>query len=329
MRMIGMQMPSYRRVSATITAFIPALRRAAQSTLTWSAAACPNSCPFSRPSGTGRRPGFGSGNTEGDSSSLSGPTILYCSENRAAQSHLLHVQVGYLATSGMGTVNGALAVAHRPYSAGKGRVHGLPVLWGSVPQGTNPRWSTYISIMQRNHMEVEPRMKTAIIAIAIIAAVGLLAMACGGKPTPVDDSQPTPAPTSTPVPPTPTPMSTPTVHRVEFRLGESVELPGQGIGISFDQVLEDSRCPANVVCVSAGKAVIELTVTTADTSAVVRPFLEPGTGIESPWVRVTSSQPGSEDISIRLTSLWGYPGSDGNEEGGGPTAVLEVMVDRG
>ena len=70
-------------------------------------------------------------------------------------------------------------------------------------------------------------------------------------------------------------------------------------------------------------------VTKADTSAVVRPSLEPGTGIESPWVRVTSSQPGSEDISIRLTSLWGYPGSDGNKEGEGPTAVLEVMVDRG
>ena len=173
-------------------------------------------------------------------------------------------------------------------------------------------------------MEVEPRMKTAMAIIAILAVVGLLAMACSDRPTPVDDSQPTPAPTSTPVPPTPTPM--PTVHRVEFRLGESVELPGQGIGISFDQVVEDSRCPANVVCVWAGKAVIELTVTKADTSAVVRPSLEPGTG---PWVRVTSSQPGSEDISIRLTSLWGYPGSDGNKEGGGPTAVLEVMVDRG
>ena len=74
---------------------------------------------------------------------------------------------------------------------------------------------------------------------------------------------------------------------------------------------------------------IELTVTEADISAVVRLSLEPGSGIESPWARVASSQPGSEDISIRLTSLEGYPGSDGNEEGGGPTAVLEVMVDRG
>ena len=193
-------------------------------------------------------------------------------------------------------------------------------------------------------------MNTAKAVITIIAVVGLFAMACSDRPTPVDESQPIPVPTSTPVPPTPkpvdesqpisaptptpvpptpTPMPMPNVHRVEIGLGGSVQLPDQGIGISFDEVVEDSRCPANVVCVWAGEAVIELTVTEADTSVVVRPSQEPGSPIKSPWVRVTSSQPGSEDISIRLISLWGYPGSDGNEGGGGPTAVLEVMVDRG
>ena len=86
-------------------------------------------------------------------------------------------------------------------------------------------------------------------------------------------------------------------------------------------MVEDSRCPANVVCVWAGEVVIELTVTKADTSAVVRLSLRPG--------RVASSQPSSEDISMRLISLEPYPGSDDDNEGGGPTAVLEVMVDRG
>ena len=106
-------------------------------------------------------------------------------------------------------------------------------------------------------------------------------------------------------------------------------MPDQGIGISFDEVVEDSRCPANVVCVWAGEAVIELTVTEADTSAVVRLSLRPGSHIKSPWVRVTNSQPGSEDISIRLTSLEPYPGSDADTEGGVLTAVLEVLVNRG
>ena len=146
-------------------------------------------------------------------------------------------------------------------------------------------------------------------------------------PKPVDESQPISAPTSTPVPPTPTPM--PNVHRVEIGLGGSVQLPDQGIGISFDRVVEDSRCPANVVCIWAGEVVIELTVTEADTSVVVRLSLRPGSHIKSPWVRVTNSQPGSEDISIRLTSLEPYPGSDADKEGGVLTAVLEVMVDRG
>ena len=116
-------------------------------------------------------------------------------------------------------------------------------------------------------------------------------------------------------------MPTPNVHRVEIGLGESVQLPDQGIGISFDQVLEDSRCPANVVCVWAGEAVIELTVTEADASALVRLSLRPG--------RVPNSQPGSEDISIRLTSLEPYPGSDADKEGGVLTAALEIMVHEG
>ena len=146
-------------------------------------------------------------------------------------------------------------------------------------------------------------------------------------PKPVDESQPISAPTSTPVPPTPTPM--PNVHRVEIGLGGSVQLPDQGIGISFDRVVEDSRCPANVVCIWAGEVVIELTVTGADTSVVVRLSLRPGSPIKSPWVRVTNSQPGSEDISVRLISLEPYPGSDADKEGGVLTAVLEVMVDRG
>ena len=128
----------------------------------------------------------------------------------------------------------------------------------------------------------------------------------------------TPEPTPTPVPPTPSPTRTPADNRIEIGLGGSVELPSQGIGISFDRVVEDTRCPANVVCIWAGEVVIELKVTEADTSAVVRVFLEPGSGDnQSPWTRVPRPQSGSEDISIRLISL----------EGEGPTAVLEVMLD--
>ncbi len=159
-------------------------------------------------------------------------------------------------------------------------------------------------------------MKTSIVTLTIVTMIGLIAAAC--EPS----SATQPAPGSSPLV-----QPTPTGHRVEIGLGGSVELPAKGIGISFDRVLEDSRCPTNVVCVWAGKVVVELTVTEADTSATARPSLEPGSGIESPWTRVASSQPRSEDISIRLISLELYPGSDNGNEGGVPTAVLEVMGD--
>ncbi len=159
-------------------------------------------------------------------------------------------------------------------------------------------------------------MKTLIATIITVTMIGLMAAACESS----SDTRPTPgeSPTMQPAPP---------AHRVEIGLGASVELPDQGIGISFDRVVEDSQCRPNVVCIWAGQVVIELTVTQADTSAVVRPFLEPGSGDDqSPWATVPSSHPGSEDISIRLLSLELSPASD-DDKGGVLTAVLEGMAD--
>ena len=161
-------------------------------------------------------------------------------------------------------------------------------------------------------------MKTLIATIAIVTMIRLIATGC-------DPSSATPPVPSRP----PSVQPTPANHRVQIGLGGSVELPDQGTGISFDRVVEDSRCPANVVCISAGQVVIELTVAEADTSAVVRLSFEPGSGAQSPWTRVPSSQPGLEGISIRMTALEDNPGSAADKEGGVLTAVLEVMVDRG
>ena len=138
-------------------------------------------------------------------------------------------------------------------------------------------------------------MKTLIATIAIVTMIGLIATGC-------DPSSATPLVPSRPPSPAPTPAN----HRAQIGLGGSVELPDQGTGISFDRVVEDSRCPANVVCITAGQVVIELTVAEADTSAVVRLSFdtsavvrlsfEPGSGAQSPWTRVPSSQPGLEGI---------------------------------
>jgi hypothetical protein len=44
--------------------------------------------------------------------------------------------------------------------------------------------------------------------------------------------------------------------------GESVTIGSTGIEVTFEDVLEDSRCPINAVCVWAGNARIQLAVTT-------------------------------------------------------------------
>ena len=168
-------------------------------------------------------------------------------------------------------------------------------------------------------------MKTLIATIAIVTMIGLIAIACDPSPTtpPTAPTRSTPVLQPTPVPPTPG------SHRVEIGLGGSVELPDLGIVISFDRVVEDSRCPANVVCIWAGQVVIDATVTKADTSAVVRLTFVPGKGAYSPWTRVPISQQGLEGLSIRMTGLVDNPGSEADQEGGVLTVVLEVMVDRG
>ena len=131
-----------------------------------------------------------------------------------------------------------------------------------------------------------------------------------------------------PVPGSPTQVeTTPTGYRVEFGLGGAVELPGQDILITFDRVVRDSRCPANVRCLWAGEAAIGLTVNRADASTGALLSLGQDSGLDGPWTRVAVHPPEAEDIEIRLMSLEPYPGADDDNAGGIPRAVLEIRVD--
>ena len=131
-----------------------------------------------------------------------------------------------------------------------------------------------------------------------------------------------------PVPDTPEQVeTTPTGYRVEIGLGRAVELPGQDIVITFDRVVRDSRCPANVTCVRTVEAAIGLTVHRADPSTGALLSLGQDSGLDSPWTRVAVHPPESEDIEIRLMSLEPYPGAEDDRAGVTPRAVLEIMVD--
>ncbi len=44
----------------------------------------------------------------------------------------------------------------------------------------------------------------------------------------------------------------------ELRIGETVEIDGEPLVVTFERVVEDSRCPTNVTCVWAGDAVVRI-----------------------------------------------------------------------
>jgi hypothetical protein len=50
----------------------------------------------------------------------------------------------------------------------------------------------------------------------------------------------------------------------DLRIGETVTIAGEPLIVSFDRVVEDSRCPTNTTCVWAGTAVVQLGLRTSD-----------------------------------------------------------------
>jgi hypothetical protein len=114
-------------------------------------------------------------------------------------------------------------------------------------------------------------LKRAAIALSLAAAM-IAAVACGSDdpastPTPTPSTQ-TPTPTVTPTPVTPTPSPYQDFHPTlgepfDLLLGGSAFVDEHGYRITFVRVVSDSRCPANVQCIVAGAATIEISVRTA------------------------------------------------------------------
>jgi hypothetical protein len=55
--------------------------------------------------------------------------------------------------------------------------------------------------------------------------------------------------------------SVPTGRAFQLRVGESVAVEGADLGVRFERVASDSRCPANAVCVTLGDAAVVFTIT--------------------------------------------------------------------
>lgn len=106
---------------------------------------------------------------------------------------------------------------------------------------------------------------------------------------------------------------------VKIDMGDTVDAGPEELRIGFLDVTEDSRCPANVVCVWAGRASILLGVVAGDSMPAFHE-VEFGGGAEGDG-KVTAG-----GYSIEVVALNPYPGTVTLGEGERPAYVLIVQV---
>jgi hypothetical protein len=104
--------------------------------------------------------------------------------------------------------------------------------------------------------------------------------------------------------------------RIALRLGEAVRVDGGDFTIAFDTVLEDSRCPLEVLCFWEGNAAVRLT-------------LMDDTGGYTAVTLHTSRQPRKvehQGVTIWLEDLKPYPTETGPQDPDRYRVVLQVTV---
>jgi hypothetical protein len=85
----------------------------------------------------------------------------------------------------------------------------------------------------------------------------------------------------------------------ELKVGESITVGDDGVRLTFEQVVSDSRCPSDVNCIQAGEAIVALRLERADVSVEQRVSTNPA--------RATARLDGFE---VTLLSLAPYPRTD-------------------
>ena len=84
----------------------------------------------------------------------------------------------------------------------------------------------------------------------------------------------------------------PTGSQFELKPGQEARVQGSSLRIRFDGIAQDSRCPQGVQCVWAGNAVVNLRITSANTSLTLNTGLEPkSAGIDSFTVILVDVKP--------------------------------------
>lgn len=117
---------------------------------------------------------------------------------------------------------------------------------------------------------------------------------------------------STPADATPVPLG----RDFDLKAAESVRLDGTDLVIHFDAVLNDSRCPVDVQCITAGDATVRLSVREGDgasTRLELHTMEEPKEGFHGAFV-------------VRLVELRPLPRDGRPVAAGDYVATLRVMA---
>ena len=89
--------------------------------------------------------------------------------------------------------------------------------------------------------------------------------------------------------------------QIVLSLNESRAISGTSLTVSFEAVVEDSRCPTGVTCIRAGDTVVRVRVGAR-------------AGTSSTYLLRTSGQSGAEiehgDVRVRLVDVRPYPAAD-------------------
>lgn len=96
----------------------------------------------------------------------------------------------------------------------------------------------------------------------------------------------------------------PLPREVVLRLGQEVTVEGTVLHLAFTRLVDDSRCPANVVCVWAGNAAVKVGIALAMSPA--HPLIL-NTGVEPRSVK-------QNGFRVTLLEVTPYPGTGADDE---------------
>jgi hypothetical protein len=91
-------------------------------------------------------------------------------------------------------------------------------------------------------------------------------------------------------------------EQFELTIGERVTLAEAGISLSFAEVVEDSRCPADAMCVQQGRAVVSGDLT--DAAGAPAPYTLTLGNADDAGAEIAAG-----DYTVRIVALDPYPGT--------------------